>query len=127
MIITDIAIVTELFYPSHGGCEVRFLEIGKRLAERGHQVHIFTIQHEKSLPVLDVVNGIFVHRYACTENYVRSGGRSLLGVLKYSLRTPRKLSEQNFDVLYFGPWPILHSIFSRFYKVPRVQEWCEVW
>lgn len=123
-----VAIITELAYPHWGGCERRFGSLGRRFAQRGHEVHIFSIRHDKSLPKEERLNGCTFHRYADSENYVKdNNSRSLVGVLKYSLLTPWKLRKEDFDVYYFGQWCILHSIFSKYFVSPRIQEWCEVW
>lgn len=124
-----IAIVTELFYPNMAGCERRFFEIGRRLVRRGHEVHVFTIQHEARLPKNDVVEGMSVHRYAYPKNYITTENfRSMSGVLKYSLATVFKLlSKDDFDIYYFNQWPIAHSMFAKPFFSPIVQEWCEVW
>jgi len=124
-----VAILTELFYPHIAGCERRYFEIGKRLVKRGHEVHIFTMRHEKELPKDDMVEGILVHRYAHSKNYITLNHfRSVEGVLKYSLSTIfRLMSEKDFDIYYFNQWPIAHSIFAGPFLSPAVQEWCEVW
>lgn len=124
-----IAILTELFYPRIAGCERRYFEIGKRLVKRGHEVHIFTMRHEEKLPKDDVIEGILVHRYAHSKNYLTLNHfRSMGGVLKYSLSTIfRLIPERDFDIYYFNQWPIVHSIFAGPFLSPAIQEWCEVW
>jgi L-malate glycosyltransferase len=120
--------VTELFYPHVAGTEKRFLEIGSRLAKRGHEVHVFTIQFDKRLPKEEIVQGMFVHRYANSKNYLSTkSGRSLHGTLKYSFLTFLKLTGKRFDVCYSNEWPMLHSIFIKPVVSCLVQEWCEVW
>lgn len=123
-----IAILTELFHPHIGGSESRFLEIGKRLVSRGHEVHVFTIQYEKDLLKEDGIEGIQIHRYAYSKSYTTPDGfRSLSDVLKYSLATTLKVFRNDFDVYYFNQWPLLHSIFAKPFASPMVLEWCEVW
>ena len=86
-----IAFLTEFFYPHIGGCERRFMEIGRRLATKGHEIHVFTIQYDQCLPKEETINGINVHRYAYSENYVSSDGfRSFGGIVKYSAMSDRK-------------------------------------
>lgn len=120
--------LTELFYPRIAGCERRFLEIGKRLARRGHKIHVFTLQYDADLPEKELIEGIVVHRYAHSDSYISSDGfRSLNAVLKYSLLTFKKLLGQSFDVYYSNQWPMLHSIFAKPVASSLIQEWCEVW
>jgi glycosyltransferase involved in cell wall biosynthesis len=110
------------------GCEKRFLEIGKRLSLRGHEVHVFTLQHESSLPREETVEGIKVHRCAYADSYLSPNHfRSLSGVLKYSFATFLRLLGQDFDIYYSNEWPLLHSVLVKPLARPLVQEWCEVW
>jgi len=110
------------------GCERRFLEIGKRLAGRGHELHVFTFQYSRNLPNKELIEGIAVHRCAHSNGYITpNGSRSLNGVLKYSLATFKELLGQSFDVYYSNQWPMLHSIIVKPVASPLIQEWCEVW
>lgn len=123
-----LAFLTELFYPHIGGNERRFFEIGRRLAKKGHDVHIFTIRYDENLPKEEVVEGMTVHRYVKVKGYIMpDGGRSSGGVLKYAFATLTHMFKFNFDVYYSNEWPILHSIFARPAISPLIQEWCEVW
>jgi len=124
-----IAVVNELFYPRVAGTEKRLFEIGRRLVKRGHEVHVFTMQYDKELKRDDVIDGIQVHRYAHSRNYTKpTYYRSLTGVSKYSFSTFfRLLFNRDFDIYYFGQWPVLHSLASRPLISAFVQEWCEVW
>lgn len=123
-----IALLIELFYPHTAGSERRFFEIGRRLSSRGHEVHVFTLRYEASLPKEETVEGIFVHRYAHSGNYISpASSRSLSGVLRYSFMTSARLFARSFDVYYSNEWPMLHSIVVKPLASPIVQEWCEVW
>jgi glycosyltransferase involved in cell wall biosynthesis len=123
-----IAFLTEFFYPHIGGCERRFMEIGRRLATKGHEIHVFTIQYDQYLPKEETINGINVHRYAYSENYVSSDGfRSFGGIVKYSAMSFMRLLGSGFDIYYSNQWPLLHSLFAKPVAAPLIQEWCEVW
>lgn len=123
-----IAILTELFHPHIAGCERRLFELGKRLAKRGHEVHVFTMHFEEGLAKEEVVEDILIHRYAHWENYLKGNeSRSLIGVLKYSLATATRIIGGNFDVYYSNQWPLVHSVFAKPFAPCLVQEWCEVW
>ncbi|NLE06383.1 MAG: glycosyltransferase family 4 protein [Crenarchaeota archaeon] len=123
-----IAFLTEFFYPHVGGCETRYLEIGRRLVNKGHEIHIFTIQYDLSLPKEETIEGIFVHRYAHSKKYVSEDGfRSIKGILKFSVYSFIKLRNTKFDIYYANQWPMLHSFFSKPVASPLIQEWCEVW
>jgi glycosyltransferase involved in cell wall biosynthesis len=110
------------------GCERRFLEIGKRLVRKNHEIHAFTLRYDSSLAKEELIDGIFVHRCAESNNYLLpSGFRSLSGVLKYSFTTLMQLFRKDFDVYYSNQWPMLHSVFAKPAASPLIQEWCEVW
>jgi glycosyltransferase involved in cell wall biosynthesis len=123
-----IALVTELFYPHMAGCERRFFEIGRRLVASGHEVHVFTIHYDRSLLKEEMIQGMFVHRYAYSRNYIRpKASRSLNGVMRYSFLTFMKFVRGDFDVCYSNQWPMVHSFFLKLSGTLVVQEWCEVW
>jgi glycosyltransferase involved in cell wall biosynthesis len=123
-----IALLTELFHPHVGGCERRFMEIGRRLATWGHDIHVFTIKYDPNLPQEEKVNGITVHRYAYSGNYVSPDGfRSFGGIIKYSVMSFMKLLSSDYDLYYCNQWPMLHSLCVKPVANPLIQEWCEVW
>ncbi len=123
-----VAILTEFFYPHIGGCETRYFEIGRRLATKGHEIHIFTIQYDLDLPKEEKIEGIHVHRYAYSKNYISENGfRSLSGILKFAVASFRRAKKAHCDIYYFNQWPFLHSVFLKYAITPLVQEWCEVW
>ena len=123
-----IALLTELFYPHMAGCERRFLEIGKRLAKKNHEIHVFTLRHDSDLSEEEQIDGMFVHRCANSTKYLLPNGfRSLGGVFKYSFATLMRLLGQDFDVCYSNQWPMVHSVIAKPAASPLIQEWCEVW
>jgi len=123
-----IAFLTEFFHPHVGGCERRFMEIGRRLATKGHEIHVFTIQYDRNLPKKEQIYGINVHRYAHSGNYVSPNGfRSFGGILKYSLGSFMRLLGSDYDLYYANQWPMLHSLCVKPVASPLIQEWCEVW
>ena len=123
-----IAFLTELFHPHIGGCERRFMEIGSRLATKGHDIHVYTIRYDPNLPIEEKVDGITVHRYAHSGNYISPDGfRSLRGIAKYSIGSFIQLLGSNYDVYYANQWPMLHSLSAKPVATPLIQEWCEVW
>ncbi len=123
-----VAFLTEFFYPHVGGCETRYLEIGRRLAVKGHEIHVFTIQYDLNLAKEEQIEGIHVHRYAYSKKYVSEDGfRSFGGILKYSIASFGRLRQSEFDVYYSNQWPMLHSVCVKPITSPLIQEWCEVW
>lgn len=131
MIIVKILFLSELFHPHIGGCEIRFYELGKRLAKKGHTINVLTVRYDPNLPKTEKINGITVHRISNAFNYVaESGWRSLKGVLKYTFDTFLKslLKEIDFDIIFSNEWPITHSLLiTPLYREIFVQDWSEVW
>ncbi len=123
-----IAIATEFFHPHVGGTEFRLREMSKRLVKRGHTVHVFTVRYDSNLPKDEESEGIHIHRYATNAGYETANGmRSVSGVLSYAISTMIRVAATDFDVWYFGQWPMLHSLLSKIFVSSLVQEWCEVW
>jgi glycosyltransferase involved in cell wall biosynthesis len=123
-----IAFLAEFFHPHVGGCEKRFFEIGRRLVNRGHEAHVFTIQYDGNLPKEEQIDGIRVHRFAYSRSYISQDSfRSFGGILKYSSASFMRLLGSDFDLYYSNQWPMLHSLFVKPIASPLIQEWCEVW
>jgi glycosyltransferase involved in cell wall biosynthesis len=123
-----IAILTELFLPHTGGTEYRLYEIAKRLVRKGHEISVFTVRCPPDAAKEEDLDGIRVVRYARSPRYVTANGlRSVRGVIEYSLYTALKAIGADYDVYYFGEWPMFHSLLAGPLVHPSVQEWCEVW
>jgi glycosyltransferase involved in cell wall biosynthesis len=123
-----IAILTELFLPHTGGTEYRLYEIAKRLVRKGVEIDVFTVRYPSDTAEEEDLDGIRVIRYARSPRYVTANGfRSVRGVMEYSLYTALKTFGTDYDVYYFGEWPMFHSLLAGPLVHPSVQEWCEVW
>lgn len=123
-----IAILTELFLPHTGGTEYRLYEIAKRLVRRGHEVSVFAVRYPPDSAAKEDLDGICVVRYVRSPRYVTANGfRSVRGVVEYSMHTALKTIGADYDVYYFGEWPMFHSLLAGPLVHPSVQEWCEVW
>jgi glycosyltransferase involved in cell wall biosynthesis len=123
-----IAFLTEFFYPHIGGCETRFLEIGRRLVDKGHEVNVFTIQFNRNLAKEEEICGVKIKRYAYSRSYISQDSyRSFRGIVNYSLASLFQMRRSNFDIYYCNQWPMLHSLFVKPFARPLIQEWCEVW
>lgn len=51
--------------PRTGGSEWYCQQLSKRLAERGHEVHVFTSMLDKTTPFNEEKDGFHIHRYPC--------------------------------------------------------------
>lgn len=62
-----ILFLSRLFYPHIGGVEKHVMQLSLRLIEQGHHVKVITEQFDKSLPKIEKVNGIIVHRISVNK------------------------------------------------------------
>lgn len=91
-----IAVLSELFPPYlSGGGERRYYEICKRLAKRGHEVHVYTMQIQGSLRT-EVLDGIHVHRIG-VRHPLR--GRKYLPLATYFMDLIPILVQEKFDII----------------------------
>ncbi len=127
--MNSIAFVTELFYPSIGGQEFRFLRLASGLARKGFNVTLFTTDHTGgSLPREEVIEGVHVVRYVVLKKYVKPGSRALTQAVKFAIAmrklVPRLTAENDFVLV--NQMPILHLFF-----IPRGNviciDWCEAY
>ncbi|MCG9889485.1 MAG: glycosyltransferase family 4 protein [Thermosynechococcaceae cyanobacterium MS004] len=126
-----IAIFSELYSPSIGGMEVRYKALSKAFIERGHEVSVYSIGHEKRLPSHEKNNGVIVFRYPITNNYkeplIKSLKRSILPILLYSFWVSRIASSEKFDFIIYNQWPLLHVVFSpKKSRHKSAVDWCEI-
>jgi glycosyltransferase involved in cell wall biosynthesis len=126
-----LAIVTELFSPSIGGQEVRYLEMGRALVQSGHQVDVFTIRSAADLPKHENIDGISVFRVVDGFKYQSSfwGSRNVTDIVKLSAKIlASRRSLRNYDVILFNKWPILPQILFRLVpaRSKGVVDWCEI-
>ncbi|HEV2139009.1 MAG TPA: glycosyltransferase family 4 protein [Nitrososphaerales archaeon] len=104
-----IAVVTETFAPFRGGSAKRYLEVFKRIAAQGHQVHLYTARLQNDDPAEEEVDGIQVHR---TPAYLRGfisddGLRSVIQVFRFSYWAfTRLVKDGPFDIIEANHCPI---------------------
>lgn len=126
-----IAIITEAFFPSIGGMEVSFLELGRILVTEGHEVEVFTFKLNAENKSEDSIDGIRIHRITNAFTYFSSiwGIRNYPDVLRFSIDLARKVKILNqFDFIVFNIWPVIPSIvLPRFLKPVTMTYWCEVY
>lgn len=110
-----IAVVTETFFPYRGGSAKRAREVFKRLAAKGHAVHLYTARLRRDWPAEEEIDGIVVHRSKETyRGYITSDGfRSLRDVFGYTLWALRELKrEAPFDLIEANHCPIFPAVGS---------------
>ena len=91
--------VTNLFYPLTGGSEHVVYEISRRLAQRGHHVHVLTERTHSQWPYYECVEGIHIHR--CHVRFGNSIARFGTGILNAARLFKQLTAAQPFDLLHF--------------------------
>jgi len=129
-----IAYIYDAVYPwIKGGAEKRIYEIGKRLADKGHEVHWYgigwwfegnnsrTIDHD----------GIILHGVCEPMQLYVDGRRSIKEAIYFAGKLLPKLVKERFDVIDCQEFPYfpcftakVHSLFRR---TPLVITWHEIW
>ena len=129
-----IAFVYDAVYPwIKGGAEKRIYEIGKRLADKGHEVHWYgigwwfdgnngrTINHD----------GIILHGVCEPMQLYVDGRRSIKEAIYFAEKLLPKLVKERFDVIDCQEFPYfpcftakVHSLLRR---TPIIITWYEIW
>lgn len=125
-----IAFVSDAILPfNSGGKETRLREVSARLAERGHDVHIYTMRWwPDGAPT--AVDGVTVHALCRHLPLYRGGRRSILQAFVFGLATLRMIGER-FDVMDVDQMPFFPLFGARLVcyvrRRPLVATWHEVW
>jgi len=125
-----IAYIHDVIYPHvKGGTEKRVWEVARRLADRGHEVHIFSIKYWPGEKVIER-EGVLLHGVCDPMELYVDGRRSVKAAIKFSSKLLLSFRGE-FDVIdaqqfpYFPCFPAkLHSILA---GTPLVITWHEVW
>jgi len=121
------AFVTELYWPSLGGQEVRYRELSHHLATLGHKVEILTISTDPALPDVEEVEGTTVRRLVCSPRYKSlRARRNPWTILLFSFSAGRRLLAHRYDYVIFNQWPALPQLlFGRLCPSYTLMDWCE--
>jgi len=126
-----IAYIHDAVYPYiKGGAEKRIYELSRRLAKRGHEVHIFGMRWWGK-KVLKEQDGVWLHG-VCKPSSLYSGGRrSIRSAITFAKGVSTELPKENFDIVDCYQAPYLHAfpakIASNLNKFPLAITWHEVW
>jgi len=129
-----IAYIYDAVYPwIKGGAEKRIYEIGKRLADKGHEVHWYGIGwwfKDNSSKTIDY-DGIILHSVCEPMQLYVDGRRSIKEAIYFAGKLLPKLMKESFDVIDCQEFPYfpcftakVHSLFRR---TPLVITWHEIW
>lgn len=126
-----IAFVYDAVYPwIKGGAEKRIYEIGKRLAQKGNDVHLFGVKWWDGADVIRY-DGMTLHGVCAPMELYVNGRRSVNEALIFSIKLPLHLLREKFDVIdvcafpYFSCFTV--KIVSIMMRKPMIITWLEVW
>lgn len=126
-----IAFVYDAIYPwVKGGAEKRIYEIGRRLAERGNEVHLFGVKWWEGEDIIEF-EGMVLHGVCDSRELYTNGRRSITQALSFSTSLFRPLLKDEFDVIDVSVFPYFSCFTAKSVSVakrtPLVFTWHEVW
>lgn len=126
-----IAYVHDAVYPfTKGGAEKRIYELSRRLAKRGHDVHVFGMRwwgekHEIEL------EGVNLHGVCKAVPLYSGGRRSIRAAMTFARAVFPYLVRERFDVIDCYQAPYLHvfptKVGALLKRTPLAVTWHEVW
>ena len=123
-----ITFVTELFYPSIGGQEVRFQELAGLFAQHGWDVEVLTIASKPGLAAEEDIGRVRVRRLITDHRYQRplpGLRRNPLTIARFAWAVRRHLQAAPCDVAVFNQWPLLPQMIAPRTLPLTVNDWCE--
>ena len=126
-----IAIIYDVIYPYvKGGAEKRIFEISRRLAARGHEVHLFGMKFWAGDSVF-VSNGVTLHGVCRGQRLYFNSRRTISEALIFGLALFPPLIKNRFDLIDCQQFPYFSCFTARFVslirRTPLLITWIEVW
>jgi L-malate glycosyltransferase len=126
-----IAFVYDAVYPFvPGGVERRIYELSRRLAGRGHDVHVYGMKFWEGDETL-TRDGVTLHGVCRPLHLYRNGKRSIFPALFFGGSVFFALIKERFDVIDCQQFPYtsaLAAIVSRYFsRSPLIITWHEFW
>jgi glycosyltransferase involved in cell wall biosynthesis len=126
-----IAFVYDVIYPYvKGGVEKRVWELSVRLAEKGHEVHIFGMKYWDGDDIL-IRDGLILHGVCPARPLYANGRRTLGEAILFGIRLIPHMRTYRFDLIDCQQFPYFSclsaKVISLFGKTPLVITWHEAW
>lgn len=129
-----IAFIYDAVYPFvTGGAEKRVYEIAKRFAQRGHEVHWYSIgwwwpnEGQKDIEM----DGIYLHGVCNPMELYTDGKRSTKEAIHFALKLFPVLMKEKFDLVDCQSFPYFSCFAAKLYSILRrvtlFVTWIEVW
>lgn len=126
-----IAFVYDAVYPwVKGGAEMRIHELGKRLSDKGYEIHIFGVKWWEGEDTIEY-EGMTLHGVCKARNLYVDGRRSISEAIVFAVKLFPELRKENFDLIDVSVFPYFSCFtvkaVSILKKIPSVFTWHEVW
>jgi len=126
-----LAFVYDAVYPwVKGGAEKRIFEIGTRLAQKGHEVHVFGIKWWDGADVMEY-EGMVLHGVCGKMDLYVGGRRSISEALIFAIKMMPHLVREKFDLIDVSVFPYFScfsvKLISVLKRKPVIFTWHEVW
>jgi glycosyltransferase involved in cell wall biosynthesis len=126
-----IAYVHDAIYPFvKGGAEKRIYELSRRLAKRGHDVHVFGMRWWDEKPEIEQ-EGVHLHGVCKAVPLYSKGRRSIRAAMTFARNVLPYLVKERFDIIDCYQAPYLHAFPTKvgalLERAPLVVTWHEVW
>ncbi|HDI12973.1 MAG TPA: glycosyltransferase family 1 protein, partial [Hadesarchaea archaeon] len=126
-----IAYVHDAVYPFvKGGAEKRVYELSRRLARRGHDVHVFGMRWWGNRPVIEH-EGVQLHGVCGAVSLYSKGRRSIGAAMRFAGSVFPFIARERFDVIDCYQAPYLHFFPVKLAAILKrsalVVTWHEVW
>jgi glycosyltransferase involved in cell wall biosynthesis len=126
-----IAYVHDAIYPFvKGGAEKRIYELSRRLAKRGHDVHVFGMRWWDERPEIEQ-EGVNLHGVCKAVPLYSKGRRSIRAAMTFARNVLPYLVKERFDIIDCYQAPYLHAFPTKvgalLKRTPLVVTWHEVW
>jgi len=113
-----ILCINQFFYPdSFGGVERVAHETMRRLAARGHEVHVVGQRTKPGTPDVEDLFGLTVHRYGRADSRRHFGGRTRDALRRSRRVMSRLLDEHEFDIVM----PHHYFPYYAYLRLPRAK------
>lgn len=126
-----IAYVHDAIYPFvKGGAQKRMYELSRRLAKRGHEVHVFGMRWWGEEPTIEQ-EGVQLHGVCKAVPLYSKGRRSIRAAMAFARAILSPLLKERFDVIDCYQAPYLHAFPTKvgalLKRAPLAVTWHEVW
>lgn len=126
-----LAFVYDAVYPwVKGGAEKRIYELGRRLVQEGHEVHVFGVKWWDGADVI-TNDGMVLHGVCNKMELYVHGRRSISEAVIFSIELIPHLYKEKFDLIDVSVFPYFScfsvKLVSFLTRTPVIFTWHEVW